>query len=384
MTLEAFTRHLDGAETAFDLVKKHPNLRQPLIDGLLRRGEVANIVAAPKTGKSWAVDALALCVCVGIPWLGLTTTPGRVLLIDGELHPETLAFRLKTVGAQLNAREEATRNLLTWRVRGKDVTIDKLPRALSGIRRGDIDLIILDPLYRFFSAGGEENSNDAMTFTYNTLDQIAESTGAAMIAVHHTSKGDQSGKSVTDVGAGGGAQSRAVDTHLVMRPHEREDAVVVAAEVRSWEKFKPFVVRWKRPGWDLAPDLDPADLRKASRRTKSARSATTQKRSWTPEEFATRVVGTKPRIREEIIADARAAGMSRSEAESLLKRADSAGLVKREPGGPSEAHRFAALATEAGGALLSNPTAPGAACSGGCGGDARPPSPPTGRRRGHE
>ena len=46
--------------------------------------------------------------------------------------------------------------------------------------------------------------------------------GAAIVLVHHTTKGAQAGKSVTDIGAGGGAQSRAADTHLVARYDEKK------------------------------------------------------------------------------------------------------------------------------------------------------------------
>jgi len=38
---------------------------------------------------------------------------------------------------------------------------------------------------------------------------------------HHRQRAAQ-GKAITDVGAGAGSQSRATDTHLVLRPHEEE------------------------------------------------------------------------------------------------------------------------------------------------------------------
>ena len=41
--------------TARELIREYRTMKQPLIDGLLRREEVMNIIAAPKTGKSWLV-----------------------------------------------------------------------------------------------------------------------------------------------------------------------------------------------------------------------------------------------------------------------------------------------------------------------------------------
>ena len=62
-----------------------------------------------------------------------------------------------------------------------------------------------------------------MTEIMNALDSHAERLDCAFINIHHSSKGDQSNKSVTDVGAGAGVLSRAVDTHITLRPHELED-----------------------------------------------------------------------------------------------------------------------------------------------------------------
>ncbi len=50
----------------------------------------------------------------------------------------------------------------------------------------------------------DENDDAAMCRLYNLIDAYAEQLGAAFILVHHTSKGNQSGKGVTDVGSGAG------------------------------------------------------------------------------------------------------------------------------------------------------------------------------------
>ena len=48
-----------------ELVKQHAQLRPPVVEGLLRRGETANIIAAAKVGKSWLAYSLALSVVTG-------------------------------------------------------------------------------------------------------------------------------------------------------------------------------------------------------------------------------------------------------------------------------------------------------------------------------
>lgn len=65
------------------LARDYPTLREPVIDGLLRVGETANIIAAPKVGKSWSTYGLALSISAGQPWLGRFGCPaGKVLLYN--------------------------------------------------------------------------------------------------------------------------------------------------------------------------------------------------------------------------------------------------------------------------------------------------------------
>lgn len=74
------------------LLKDHPELRPPVVNGLLRIGETMNIIAPPKYGKSWLVTDLAMAVATGRRWLdAFDTTQGNVLILDKELHSETSA-----------------------------------------------------------------------------------------------------------------------------------------------------------------------------------------------------------------------------------------------------------------------------------------------------
>jgi hypothetical protein len=374
--------------SAAELIRQYPQLRPKVIEGLLRQGEVMNLVAAPKVGKTWLGHALAIAVARGAPFLGLTTAKGNVLLIDGELHRETLASRLSAGGAG-HLRDELT----VWPVRGKRYTIDDLVRMLESVEPGQFALIVIDALYRFLPLDGEENSNETMTLVFNAVDALAARTGAAVVLVHHTTKGSQSGKAVTDVGSGGGAQSRAPDTHLVVRPHEQDGAVLVDAVVRSWKKFPAFVIRWINPGWERADDLDPTKLKKGNGRGKGGKSEdpAPPPREWTPQDFASEVVGPTPSIREDILDRAKAKGLSKSKAESLLKRAEEGGQVVRTKEGPCATHRFSEHllpstskpAEPPGGGRrgVRHPQPPEPDAPGGCGGDAPPPSPPSDRGR---
>jgi azurin len=65
-------------------------------------GEIMNVIASPKMGKSWLVTDLALAVATGTPWLGYPTHRGEVLIIDNELHGQTTANRIPKVAMAHN------------------------------------------------------------------------------------------------------------------------------------------------------------------------------------------------------------------------------------------------------------------------------------------
>lgn len=243
--------------TFASMAAAHPHLNTPVIDGLLRQGETMNLIAAPKTGKSWMVYDLALSITTGGPWLDyFQCTPGRVLIIDNELHAQTLAHRIPKVAEARRVPSGWESRLDVLSLRGAGLTLDTLAPVVRKITAGKYAVIILDAWYRFIPPGHHENDNADVMSLYNMLDQYAALTGAAMIAIHHQSKGAQGEKAVTDVGAGAGAQSRAADTHLVLRQHEEDGCIVLDAAVRSFPPVEPLGLRWDFPLWQPAYNID--------------------------------------------------------------------------------------------------------------------------------
>ena len=248
---------------ASELLDKHPRLRPSTIDGLARKGETVNIVSVSKVGKSWLGYTLLLSVATGRPWLDtFACERGRVLLIDNELHKETLARRLSTAAEAMGLRDSDWRDSFDIvSLRGQLVDWYGLSDGIHGIERDAYAVVLADAWYRFLPPGVDENSNAEVAQLYNLLDQYAEHLGAAWVNIHHSSKGDQSGKSVTDVGAGAGSQSRAADSHLILRPHEEDGVVVMEAVVRSFPPVEPVPLRWEYPLWLRADGVDPRRLR---------------------------------------------------------------------------------------------------------------------------
>lgn len=318
-----------------------PTLRAPVIEGLLREGETMNLIASPKTGKSWLVLDLAIAVATGRPWLGrFPTVAGDVLIIDNELHGETSANRIpKVAKARGIGTDEFADSVFIRNLRGGLQDLVSLGPYFRAIEPRRFRLIVLDAFYRFLPAGMDENANADMATLYNHIDRYAADLGCAFVLIHHSSKGNQSGKSVTDVGAGAGSQSRASDAHLVLRPHEENDVVVLDAVVRSWPPPDPACLRWAFPVWDMAEDLDPKRLKVESPRRRQRSERPPPPEDWTPERFASAFVSGSPALRDEILLAA-TKDLSHAEATRLLKLAEARGLVQRFQPGPSERVRF--------------------------------------------
>lgn len=242
-------------QSAVKLAEQHPKMRPEVIEGLLRQGETLNLIGASKAGKSWLIHGLAVAVANGLPWLGMNVTQGRVLLIDNELHPETLVDRLQNVVSKTNDPNGLNSvtlhgiDVLSLRGVTENADVTGLAQRLATVQPGDYRLIVLDALYRALPAGTSESDNAQMMMVYNQLDRIARTTGAAIVCNHHSSKGDQSGKAVVDVGSGAGSISRATDSHLVIRPHEDSELCVLEAVCRSFKPVQPKSIRFEWPLW---------------------------------------------------------------------------------------------------------------------------------------
>lgn len=326
-------KHLPRFKDANQMLADHQELRTPVIHGLLRIGETMNVIASPKVGKSWLVTDLAMSVASGRRWLEwFDVEQGRVLILDNELHPETSSHRLaKVAEARGISMSEIGNQLYVDNLRGRLADIHSLQPYFAALPVGFFKVVVLDAFYRFMPKDADENSNGNVTDAYNKLDSYAAMLGCSFVLIHHSSKGNQSGKSVTDVGAGAGSQSRASDTHLVLRQHEEQDCVVVDAAVRSWHPLPSRCIRWSFPVWGLDDTLDPAFLKpeRPRRPTKPKADKANDEPEWTPERFVETFVGADLSSITTIHAAAKRGGVSLRLSKDLLKLAEDAGLVHR-------------------------------------------------------
>jgi hypothetical protein len=243
------------------MLESFSGLNKPVVHGLLRKGETMNIIASPKVGKSWFAMHLAISVASGIDWLGFPVEQGCVLHLDNELFENTLTDRYQKIGEALKIDSRLySHNIDIMSMRGKLKNINSLGDVFRTLPSDKYQIAILDAFYRTLPGGVDENDNAAIADIYNRIDHYAECLNCGFVLIHHSSKGSQALKSVTDVGSGAGAQSRAVDTHLIIRPHEFEGIFVMDSAIRSWAPIEPVSLQWKWPLFIPVQNVDVSKL----------------------------------------------------------------------------------------------------------------------------
>tara|TARA_R110000850_G_scaffold2760_9_gene12947 strand:- start:984 stop:1859 length:876 start_codon:yes stop_codon:yes gene_type:complete len=157
-------------------------------------GTVGALIAPGATGKSfWALEAamsIACCVAGG-DVLGLNPAKtGQVIYLAGEDPEPALVQRVHAIGKHLGkaARESIADNLVLESIMGKRLNImDELQMQYMLESCHGARLIVIDTLSRIHQL--DENSNGQMAQLVGRLEQLAAHTGAAVLYLHHVSKG---------------------------------------------------------------------------------------------------------------------------------------------------------------------------------------------------
>jgi hypothetical protein len=244
-------------------------LPDQLVEGILDKGCKFALGGASKAKKTWTLLDLAISVATETLWLGRRTKKGKVLFLNFEIRTAHWQQRLKKV-ARAKGVELQPGQIVLWNLRGYagDFRI-LIPKIVEYARSQGFDLIIIDPIYKIYCTGADENSTGDMAELMNGLERIAVQTGAAIAYGAHFSKGNQSQKNAIDRISGSGVYGRDPDALLIFTEHDEPDAFTVEPILRDFAPVEPFVVRWEFPLMHRADDLDPAKLKQVAGRKKA-------------------------------------------------------------------------------------------------------------------
>lgn len=160
-----------------------------LVEGLVRAGSIGFIAGEPKVTKSWLALHMAQSVATGVPFLGkFLSTPSNVLYIQEEDAIETVMtrYRLLEKGHVIPTPADGR---LTYAIQtGYRINFDILGEKLTeAVRAAKAELVILDVLNKLHNY--DDSNQKQATTIMNVFEHVRRETGAAIVIVHHFSKG---------------------------------------------------------------------------------------------------------------------------------------------------------------------------------------------------
>lgn len=230
-------------------------LEPELIQGVLRRGHKLMVSGASKSGKSFMLIELALCLANGRPWMGYKCEECKVLYVNLEISEPSFAHRIECVSEAMDIRmQDCDENLKIINLRGTSVALSKMAGALIGTIIMEeantfvpFSAVILDPIYKI--SNGEENSAKDVGDFCHELDRIATATGASIIYSHHHSKGDQGYKSAQDRASGSGVFARDADAMIDMIELDIDQETFLAMRGAFACRYWIRLLNENFPGW---------------------------------------------------------------------------------------------------------------------------------------
>ncbi|MFC2064283.1 AAA family ATPase [Chloroflexota bacterium] len=160
-----------------------------IVQGLINEGTVSVFYGKSGCGKTYSILHLAVCVALGIPWLGHKTNKVPVLIIDEDNGERRVADRLKEIFLGLGVTDAPIQFVSTAGFKldkKKDVVeIEKLIEATGA------KLIIFDVMAQFMN--GDENSKQDVQPILTVLRRMAGTKGISTMMIHHTGKNENAG-----------------------------------------------------------------------------------------------------------------------------------------------------------------------------------------------
>lgn len=272
---EQFAQQATGMRVinAADWLRTEPPAPDQILEDTLDAGDKMAVLASSKLRKSFFFEQMALSLSAGRDFLNWHVPKARrVLYMQFEIRDHHSHRRTRNLALAMGIRpEDLGDRLLIIPGRGLGLAGSE---GLERIRlaTGDFnpEVIMLDPLYKL--AQGVENAAEDFKVLLNAFDQLAELTGAAIIYVHHDTKGSPGDKDIRDRGAGSNVLGRDYDACVTLTAHAQEtDASVVEVLLRNYPPQDPFTIVWNcgDGGYcfsmanDVAPDKKTSKTRPA-------------------------------------------------------------------------------------------------------------------------
>ena len=166
-----------------------------LVEGLMTIGGMAVLYGDSNSGKTFFALSLAAHIASGQEFFGRRIDPGLVVYLASE-SPGSIRSRMQAIKKEFGCTLEnlamvpVPLNFYANQVDAQDVI--ELVKTVEKLKGSPVRLIIGDTLARM-SAGANENSGEDMGPVMARFDAVAQTTGAAMLIIHHNGKDQAKG-----------------------------------------------------------------------------------------------------------------------------------------------------------------------------------------------
>jgi hypothetical protein len=226
-----------------------------VIDTILPEASLSMLYGAPGSLKSMLALDMLVCIAAGKPWLspsqngegqGMATEQSAVLFVDFDSGKRIVMERMEAIArghgitnpAGLPFYAESME--LPWLLAPERSSVEAFARDM---RAQKVRACVIDN-FGVITGGVDENSSEMATVMGN-LRWLAESTGAAVVVIHHPRKGDTKGNSnAGDSLRGHGSILAALDLALLVEREQGSRIVAVRSVKARSVPVAPFVANW--------------------------------------------------------------------------------------------------------------------------------------------
>ncbi len=223
-----------------ELIESDYDRDEIINNGIMAPGQLVLLVGAPKTGKTLLaldmVEAIANKRKIG--WLDFKIDKHcKVLFLSGEGGGKLLQDRIKKRGMN----KETLSNVNFWWPEDREkVKINKeesVTQVIKLVNQTESEVLFIDPFIKFHEF--DENSTQDMAALMDSLWDIREQTGAALVLVHHTRKGGVNSRNGSLMESrGSSALAGEIDTGLMLERKKSHNEMNLDFELR-WDTEPP-------------------------------------------------------------------------------------------------------------------------------------------------
>lgn len=277
---QVIATELPTTVSAADLLQTEPPEPDQIMVDTFDVGDKIALIASSKLRKTFFLLMFLLCLATGRNFLSWQIPkPRRILHVQFEIQGHHFHRRVRRMAKALGIMPaDLGDRLHILNARGLGLSGKDGVETIGQIATSHkAEVVSLDPLYKI--ATGGENQAEDMKGILNSFDELAKKTGAAILYVHHDTKGNSGDKDVRDRGAGSNVLGRDYDAAITLTPHATEDdTAVVETLLRNYRPQSAFSIQWiedEETGgyrFDVRPDILPE---KKTSRTKTKLPALT-------------------------------------------------------------------------------------------------------------